>query len=123
MGQSQHGREEGVRLPHRYLAVQSIATHLSSAGGDAPCGAAPSATAPPPKKKNTPPFQSPQPVPVPVPVPLATSSPCEGLEDPQHPAPSACAEACPTARLCGAMKYIPLIHHLIIGCLFIVCLL
>lgn len=58
MGQSQHGREEGVRLPHRYLAVQSIATHLSSAGGDAPCGAAPSAPAPPKKKQH--PLSSPR---------------------------------------------------------------
>lgn len=65
MGQSQHGREEGVRLPHRYLAVQSIATHLSSAGGDAPCGAAPSATAPPPKKKYTP-----------LPIPSTCPCPC-----------------------------------------------
>lgn len=61
MGQSQRGREEGARLPHRYLAVQSTMTCRNSAGGDALCGAAPSGPVPPHP---------------PLPVPSTCSRPC-----------------------------------------------
>lgn len=41
----------------------------------------------------------------------------------EGPCPPRIQPVLPTWGLCGAMKYTLLIHRLIIGCLFIVCLL